>query len=182
MLLDTTASQLKALNALCRLANRKAKRIYGISNTCIVTSAAIVNTLEVYDIPARMMRVSATVYGPTGAVILGAMEGDMGRRSSGSCKGWIGHAAVIVDDRYLVDATLDQVNTTCPGLAATPFVSIVTPEFLAGQESMETTTGKQSAAVVRYRAYPNVRGWLSKPAYRKSQRRTLMSELLSNKW
>jgi hypothetical protein len=85
---------------------------------------------------------------------------------------WNGHVAVIVDEAYLLDPTLDQLA------GAEPFAAAVTPEFLAGEMTMfwfegvgyTTYPQRPRGPMTRYVAFPNKGGWKSKPAYRCSRR------------
>ena len=80
---------------------------------------------------------------------------------------WYGHVAVIVDELYLLDPTLDAIE------GAPPFVGMVTEEFLAGEKCIFWFDGVRhltypespQGTLIRYRAFPKKCGWKSAPAF-----------------
>jgi hypothetical protein len=169
----TEPPALAALREINAIANELAFRETGARNSCIYTSAALRDALTRLGYRARMLRVEAAYYPPCeccGGVL--GFRGDGTRRPAASPGMWSGHVAVIVDETYLLDPTLDQL------VGAEPFAGIVTPEFLAGETTMSRFGGAgytsvpkgAHGAMTRYFAFPDKGGWKSKPAYRCSRR------------
>jgi hypothetical protein len=164
---------LAALRAINGIANALAFRETGERNTCISTSAALRDALVCLGYRARMLRVEAASYPPCDCCggVLG-FRGDGTRRPPASPGMWNGHVAVVVDETYLLDPTLDQFA------GAEPFVGVVTPAFLAGEITMfwfegvgyPTVPKGARGPMTRYFAFPKKGGWKSKQAYRCSRR------------
>jgi hypothetical protein len=169
---------IETLDRLCRLANREAFAIYERRDSCISTSAALMDVLRALGIKADVMRVCAMVFKDTTrtACSLGS-DGDGTRRPAASPGMWRGHLAVVADGQFLLDPTLDQVNDTDPDFGAEPFVSEIEPNFLVDPRSyLLSTTG---ASRVRYYAFPGRGGFKNTPAFRLWQRRDLIAAILS---
>ena len=92
---------------------------------------------------------------------------------------WNGHVAVVVDEAYLLDPTLDQID------GAEPFVGQVTNEFLAGECCIFWFDGVRhltypehpQGTMIRYFAFPEKCGWKGASAFRCS-RRTLVDAIV----
>jgi hypothetical protein len=172
--------ELSSLLALTVRANRLAREYYGLSNSCVHTSAALRDVLLAHDIEADVLRVQAMVFPADRmlgwACILGG-DGDGTRRPKSN--GWHGHLVTIAAGRFLLDATLDQVNDGQPQLKALPFAAEVSPAFLRGEERHHDITGP-AGALVRYTAFPGRGGYKHLPSFRKWQRRDLIELLLED--
>jgi hypothetical protein len=169
---------IETLDRLCRLANREAFAIFERRDSCITTSAALMDVLRVLGINADVMRVCAMVFKDTTrtACSLGS-DGDGTRRPAAGPGMWRGHLAVIADGRFLMDATLDQANDTDPDFGAEPFVSEIEPAFLTDRHAL--LWGTTGPSRVRYYPLPGRGGWKSAPAFRLWQRRDLIDAILS---
>jgi hypothetical protein len=172
---DTTESPiLAALREINAIANELAFEETGVRNTCIYTSAALCDALVRLGYRARMLRVEAAYYPPCDCCggVLG-FRGDGTRQTAAAPGMWGGHVAVVVDETYLLDPTLDQLE------GAEPFAGAVTPEFLAGKTCMfwfegvgySTVPKGARGPMTRYLAFPNRRGWKRASAFRCSRRR-----------
>jgi hypothetical protein len=166
------------LTRLVALSNRVGWQVNGKPDTCVLTSATLHEILIRAGIGAEFLRVRAAVHcscGSSGCArehygcVLGG-DGDGSRLPAAKPGAWHGHLIVIALGRYLLDATLDQVNRDHPWLEAEPFVSEVTSEFLRGSISLFATTGKASATVA-YSAFPGRGGFKSAPDMRPRARR-----------
>jgi len=164
---------LAAVREINAIANELSFRETGARNACIYTSAALCDALVRLGYRARMLRVEAAYYPPgrgCGGVL--GFRGDGTRRPAASPGMWRVHVAVVVDETYLLDPTLDQLA------GAEPFVWPVTPEFLAGERCIFWFDGvrhlvfpePRRGTMIRYFAFPTKGGWKSKPAYRCSRR------------
>jgi hypothetical protein len=76
---------------------------------------------------------------------------------------WGGHLVALVDDAFLLDPTLDQVNDACPFFSGVePGVFELgageEPGFLAGRERLSFHAGP--GLTVIYKLFPERRGWL----------------------
>jgi Meiotically Up-regulated Gene 113 (MUG113) protein len=109
--------------------------------------------------------------------VLGS-DGDGTRQPAAQPDHWRGHLVVIALGRYLLDATLDQVNAGHPWLHAEPFVGEVTLEFLRGEKSLLATTGKAGSSVC-YSAFPGRGGFKTAPDMRPSHRRDIVNQVLN---
>jgi hypothetical protein len=104
------------LPAICRAINRAVRDQDGKTGYCILAAASTMDLLRALGWPSNVLRDEAMVCrgGPCEpAVILG------GRRIRGSGPSapgmWSGHLVAIADGRYLVDPTIDQVESGgCP--------------------------------------------------------------------
>jgi hypothetical protein len=172
---------LAALREINAIANALSFEENGFHNSCIYTSAALSDALVRLGYQARMLRVEAAVYPPCTCChgsLLG-FRGDGTRRPAASPGMWNGHVAVVVDETYLLDPTLDQVE------GAEPFVGVVTPEFLAGEKCIFWFDGVRHLVfpedprgqMTRYFAFPKRCGWKGASAYRCS-RRALVDQIV----
>jgi hypothetical protein len=162
---------LASMREICSLTNELSYALDGLRNTCIFTSAALCDALIALGIPSRMMRVDALVDIDGNCTLLGSF-GDGSRRTAAARGMWHGHVAVVADERFLLDPTLDQAR------GAAPFVSEVTDEFLAGEQLLFWVDGVRytnypgpSSNLIRYSAYPHLCGWKGAPDFRYPRRR-----------
>jgi len=100
------------LARLATIANRVAFEFNGSRATCILTSFALNDVLQRLGYRSRPLRVEAAVF-PDDQKAVGTSLGwsnPPGRRRAAKPDMWWGHLAVLVDDVWLLDATLDQAN------------------------------------------------------------------------
>src|SRR5882762_1809857 len=118
------ANHLESLSKFCLLANKMILAFYGGRGSCIFSTGVVCDVLAHYGFNAKPLRVEAAVFDakPGGrGVSLGSFHSDIRRKAAG--KGaWHGHLVSSVDDAYLIDTSLDQVNDTEPHLRAEPCV------------------------------------------------------------
>lgn len=177
---DQCTPDIEMLRRLCRLVNREVFAVCEVRNSCILTSATLRDVLEQLGIEATLMRVETLGFGSKGLVILGS-DGD-GRRLPAAQPGvWRGHVVVIAAQRFLMDATLDQID----GL--TPFVGEITEDWLHAEKTLWWVNGMrvdrlssdETKAAVRYHSFPGRGGWRSAPDFRPTRRRALVGAILS---
>lgn len=166
---------------LTKAANRIARAELGRRDTCILTSAALWETLCTLGIPAECLRVRTAVHGRENkprqyGCVLGG-DGDGVRQPAAKLDHWHGHLVVIAERCWLLDRTLDQVNQGHRHLCARPFVAEVSPAFLAGEEYVQMTTGPRES-LVSYLAYPGRGGWKHAPDFRPRRRKDIVRRLL----
>src|SRR5262245_19885501 len=106
--------KLQKFQELVTIANREAFKFSGLRATCVLTSFALHDALQRLGFNYRLLRIQATVtpddYRKLGGTILGGF-GPCGFRRPAAPPGiWSGHLAVVVDDEWLLDPTLDQAN------------------------------------------------------------------------
>lgn len=166
---------LDTLHRLCVATNRAAFGHWGIRNSCVGTSGALLDVLTAHGIEARPLRVEAAVrgFGPIGAV-LGSF-GDGSRRPAAAPGCWAGHLTVVAVERFLLDPTLDQVE------GAEPWTSEVTDAFLKGDETLwfDKPFPHRPGVTLRYHAYPTKGGWKSAPAFRQGNRWPVVAAVLA---
>ena len=170
---------IKTLERLCRLTNRKAFTAFRARDTCIITAATLRDVLEELGVPAKLIRVEAVGFGKNGPTILGS-DGDGSRRRAAGPGMWPGHLAVVATEQFLLDPTLDQI-TGCK-----PFAGEITEEWLNGTRTLWWVDGErapgfpsQAKTATRYHAFPGRGGWKSAPDFRPSRRRELVASILS---
>lgn len=97
---------------LVTIANRIALEFNGSRDTCILTSFALNDALQRLGYSSRPLRIEAAVF-PDAPKAVGTILGwhrPPGRRRAAKPDHWWGHLAVLVDDEWLLDPTLDQAN------------------------------------------------------------------------
>src|SRR5262245_63909454 len=102
----------KKFQNLVTTANRVAAKFNQSRSTCILTSFALHNVLQRLGYNSRPLRIEAAVF-PDDRKFYGSILGgfsEPGRRRAASPGMWHGHLAVVVDNSWLLDATLDQAN------------------------------------------------------------------------
>jgi hypothetical protein len=170
----------ETLRRLCHMVNRECFVFTERRDTCIFTSAVLLDVLTGLGIEAELMRVEAVSFGSPHATSLGS-DGDGTRRPAAGPGMWRGHLAVVAMRRYLMDPTLDQIN------GRDPLVGEITPRWLSGEHSMwwidgepaETLSLSQADHAVRYRAFPGRGGWKGAQAFRPTYRRALVASILA---
>jgi hypothetical protein len=178
--------------SLTRLTNRHAFRISGKRNTCIWSAGALRDVLRVLgysDADCLRVEAVATPRGgdPHYCRSLGTFGS--GRRRPASV-GWAGHLAVVVDrtseDIVLLDPTLDQLRHGSRFYSyLKPFAARVSASALTGLPiwlmidahgvGAETRIADHD---VRYKIYPGLGGWRSKPAFGLRWRQKLADAVL----
>jgi hypothetical protein len=168
---------LEVLKYLTRISNREALKYCGRRDSCILTSAAVIYVLRHLGYTASALRVKASVYSNRHqdiGVVLGS-DGDGYRLPRAEPRKWHGHLAVVVESRYLVDPTLDQVKDSQKWIRIHPLVAEVSPVFLSGSERLVLSHGN---ATVAYKAFPGGGGFKHAPDFRKSHWMPLAQNIL----
>lgn len=151
-------------------------------DTCILHARVAVDELRGWLVPARPLAVRAIVGNAQWAADtrqLGHIPTDAREWSPGTwCvgvgygldpraerAGYDGHVIVVVDERYAVDLTLDQMSRPAKGIELSPhWWELPSPAFVLGEGSAAFRLGNGS--VVIYDAMPDERGFLSAPDWR----------------
>jgi hypothetical protein len=106
----TLATATSPFQNLVAIANRVAAKFNGSRDTCVLTSFALNDVLQRLDYNSRPLRIEAAVF-PDDRKLIGTILGSLcGCRQAASPGMWRGHLAVVVDDEWLLDPTLDQAN------------------------------------------------------------------------
>src|SRR5258705_304899 len=158
------------LRKLTESANKFAFEWCGHRSTCILTSAALVYVLRELGYEAFPVRVRCSVHHPTDRKLTGTVlgsDGDGCRRPAAGQDMWHGHLAVIAENRYLLDPTVDQVgygeHECNHWMRVPPLVAEVSERFIRGEEGFSLEQGNANL-------YYNVRykqaGFLSAPDWK----------------
>ena len=95
---------------LVTLTNRVAIEFNGSRDTCVLRSFALRDVLRRLGYSSRPLRIEAAVF-PDDRKRCGTILGSLnGCRQAASPNMWRGHLAVVVEDKWLLDPTLDQAN------------------------------------------------------------------------
>ena len=92
--------------------NRVAAKFNGSRSTCVLTSFALCDVLQRLGYNSRPLRIEAAVF-PDDRKFYGTILGgwrEPGCRRAASPGMWLGHLAVVVEDEWLLEPTLDQAN------------------------------------------------------------------------
>jgi hypothetical protein len=100
------------LARLVTIAKQVAFEFSGSRDTCILTSFALNDALQRLGYSSRPLRIEAAVF-PDELKAVGTILGwhrPPGRRRAAKPDHWWGHLAVLVEDEWLLDPTLDQAK------------------------------------------------------------------------
>ncbi|MFO1477620.1 MAG: hypothetical protein U1F98_13335 [Verrucomicrobiota bacterium] len=148
--------------------NRSAFRMLGRRNTCITSSYALAEFVQLFGYRSKVLRVTASAR-PKG---FPGYFYSLGRWTSCGPKAepglWRGHVAVLVNDRWLLDPTLDQINDRPIKLRPVAF------ELVSLDPKGPRTYLDVDGHLVDYQVYPNQKGFAHAPAANKYMCRELM--------
>jgi hypothetical protein len=105
------SNDLSGFQQLVTITNQVAFEYNESRDTCILTSFALHDVLQRLGrlgYSSRPLRIEAAVF-PDDQKLVGTILGS-GRRRAAARDMWWGHLAVLVDDEWLLDPTLDQAN------------------------------------------------------------------------
>lgn len=141
---------------------RREIRRYFLSKSCVASTAAAMDVMEHYGRDSRPWEVCARVVVPPYDIELGCYP-------AGSEETVGGHLVALVEDAFLVDASLGQVNdrTEVP-IAPSVFVGELLPPGAAVREKYEF---KIPSGTVSYRSRPMSRNYRSLPDWGPSPER-----------
>jgi hypothetical protein len=169
------------LVGFCLLANREIFRYYGSHHSCVFSTGVICELLAHFGIKAEPLRVEAGIF-PDDRKLPGCVLGSSGdgtRRPAAKPDHWQGHLVSLVENRYLIDTTLDQADRH---LNARPVVIDLTrttwfkPNLRSGQ-----CTGLLrlwDGVLVRYSPAPRQVGWKHAGDFRPRRRREIAARLI----
>lgn len=182
---EAAHEKLAELTSFCQLANCEIRAWSGIINTCILSTATVCEVLAHFSLKAEPLRVTAGLFHDDPkkyGCVLGS-PGDGTRQPAAKADHWNGHLVSIVENRYLIDTTLDQVNTDHPYLGATPIVIDLqaTEWFQISPRIGFPYTGLMRLfpdVLVRYQEYHNQKGFRSASDFRARKRREIVGRLI----
>jgi hypothetical protein len=166
---------------LADVANRVAAYYSRSRSTCILTSFALSDALQRMGYNSRPLRIEAAVFPDDPKLygtILGAIDnGGNGRRPAAAPDKWCGHLAVVVDDEWLLDATLDQANKKNwpQSMRVGPLAVRLPQEFWTEQKVLLLQVNEST---VRFILHPRQVGFAYKPDARPSHWRPLAEMIL----
>jgi hypothetical protein len=159
---------------LCRAVNNAVRDPDGKTNSCILAAATAMDILRERGQQADVMRVEAAVF-PGGSCESATV---LGRRRRNGSKAdpdlWSGHLVTIVEDRWLLDPTITQVERgRCP-----PLVIELPTWWLKGGKPIWVDIIGTVNGMVRYTALPGRGGFKNAPDFRCGIRQIYASETL----
>jgi hypothetical protein len=157
---------------LVTTANRVASEFNGSRDTCVLTSFALNDVLRRLGHDSRPLRIEAAVF-PDDQKLVGTILGSLnGRRARAAPDMWWGHLAVIIDDEWLLDPTLDQANKKewPRSMRVGPLAIRLSEKFWAGHGSVLIKTNGCS---VRFSPHPRQTGFANAGDARPSHWRPL---------
>lgn len=170
----TVPEKLKAINKLTCYATRN---IFVDANTCILTAHALQFILRTaLGYRSRLVRVTATVFPPHHGLCARTLGGEPNGNPRQECRkcGWAGHLAVLVDERWILDPTFDQLTL---GVIRMPPIAFE----LASLSPQERTYFKVKGHEVRYNLFAYQNGFAHKPDSRKSHWMLVVEEVMQSK-
>lgn len=164
---------------LVTIANRVAAEFNGSRDTCVLTSFALHDVLQRLGCTSRPLRIEAAVF-PDDRKLYGTILGgfsEPGRRQAASPGMWHGHLAVVVDDSWLLDATLDQANKEewPRAIHVGPLAVRLTEHFWAERGSILVRT---NGCTVRFSPHPRQVGFANAGDARPSHWKPLADRIL----
>jgi hypothetical protein len=173
----TTQSQ--AFQELVTTANRVAADFNGARDTCILTSFALHDVCKRLGYNSRPLRIEAAVFPDDPKLhgnILGAWRTD-GRRRAAAPDKWWGHLGVLVEDKWLLDPTLDQANKRewPRDMRVGPLAVRLEEKFWAEWGSIMVQT---NGCTVRFSPHPRQTGFVNAGDARPSHWRPLADRIL----
>jgi hypothetical protein len=96
---------------LVELTNAEAFKFTGSRSTCVLTAHALNFVCQRLELSSRVLRIESAVF-PNEQKLCGTILGAQSRerREAASPGNWWGHLGVVIDEKWLLDATLDQAN------------------------------------------------------------------------
>lgn len=158
---------LEELNRLAKIANRVSFRDCGHRSTCVLTSAALYHAICELGWGVRPVRLRASVHSTDPdaplACILGS-DGGGERLPKASDGKWWGHLGLVVHERFLIDATIDQVGKGRWAKSIPPFVGEVPEGFLTREKSYFVES--HGSVNIWYSMFYRQNGWKGAPDWR----------------
>lgn len=143
--------------------------------------------LTQFGIKAEPLRATTDILPENGdGVILGS-DGDGVKRPAAKPGYWKGHLVSLVEDQYLIDTTLDQINSRRFCTVAKPVVIYLPDTNWWDQRWPEYhRTGRLSlfpGFTVRYQKFHGQNGWKSAGDFRPGRRKEIVEQLIEmNRW
>jgi hypothetical protein len=157
---------------------RVAAKFNGSRSTCLLTSFALNNTLQRLGYNSRPLRIEAAVF-PDDRKFYGTILGgwrEPGCRRAASPGMWLGHLAVVIEDEWLLDPTLDQANKKewPRSMHVGPLAIQLPAEFWAEHGSILVQVNKCS---VRFSPHPRQNGFANAGDARPSHWKPLADQI-----
>jgi hypothetical protein len=158
--------------ALVELTNQVAAEFNQSLDCCVLTSFALHDVLRRLGYNSRLLRIEAAVF-PDAPKLIGTILGSVrGPKRAASPDKWWGHLAVVVDNQWLLDATLDQANKSewPRSMRVGPLAVRLSEKFWAEHGSVLVQTNGCS---VRFSPHPRQLGFVKAGDARPSHWRPL---------
>jgi hypothetical protein len=160
-------------------ANQIAVKFNGSRDTCILTSFALHDVLQRLGHNSRPLRIEAAVFPDDRKLcgtILGGITSDYRRRAASPGKWW-GHLAVLVEDKWLLDPTLDQANKRAwpQAMRVGPLAVQLSEKFWAERGSIMVQT---NGCTIRFSPHQRQNGFANAGDARPSHWKPLADRIL----
>ena len=174
----TKMIELEKFQTLVTTANRVAAKFNGARDTCVLTSYALHDVCKRLGYNSRPLRIEAAVF-PDDRKFYGSILGgfsEPGRRRAASPGMWHGHLAVVVDDSWLLDSTIDQANKRewPRAIHVGPLAVRLTEKFWVEHGSILVRT---NGCTVRFSPHPRQNGFANAGDARPSHWRPLADRI-----
>ena len=157
--------KIELLKEIARIANREARRLTGRRANCVLVSRVSCEVLPVLGDRCASTASKGSVHHPSDRRAIGNVLGSDGDGPRSKPGMWKGHLVVLADQRWLIDATIDQNHGRNGWVELDDvFVGEVPIGFLEGEASCRSSLGN---AEVSYRVRRRQVGWKSAPDWRR---------------
>ena len=160
----------RQLRELITVARGEILRTYS-RDSCIASTRILIELLEAQRAPARALVVRCAVLNRAAHEMMRRGTPEPGSEEWLAAGGWglgigypgeqlpgrwVGHLVAILEERVLVDLSLDQANRPARGIELAPLIAQVDAKFLRGRRPIMGDFGE---TFVRYEADPNNRSY-----------------------
>jgi hypothetical protein len=102
--------ELDKLKDFATTANREIFKFYSNRASCIFSTAVVCEVLTHFGMKSEPLRVTTGAFPDKGIGVVLGSDGDGVRQPAAKPGHWRGHLVSLVEDQYLIDTTLDQIN------------------------------------------------------------------------
>jgi hypothetical protein len=181
--------ELDKLKDFAIVANREIFKFCRNRASCIFSTAVVCDVLTHFGMKSEPLRVTTGAFPDKGTGVILGSDGDGEKRPAAKPGHWKGHLVSLVEDQYLIDTTLDQINRRGSCKVGKPVV-IYLPDTEWWEERPFSRDLRLTGVLpllpglsVRYSKYHRQNGWKSAPDFRPGIHKTAVARLIElNKW